>query len=611
MSEEPGSRSEGAEGGFRKSGFADKTVFHLLLIAAVGLLAYSNTFEVPFQWDKKFLPENPIIKDLGYFLEPGRAEGLELYSTFKRRYMGYLTFAVNYRIHGLDVTGYHVLNILIHISNALFLYAIALLTFKTPLLKDSSLRGHSGRIALLAGVLFVSHPVQTEAVTYIFQRLASLCAFFYLLCVLSYARSRLSGGAPGRYGFYALSLLSAVLAMKTKENAFTLPFAIALYEVFFLSGPLRKRLLWLIPVFSTLIIIPMGIIYAQKPPEGPESLAYFSGMGYKGISSWDYLLTQFRVVVTYIRALFLPVNQNIDYDYPVYRSLFEAPVLLSLLFHLSAVGLAVLLFFRAKAESPPLGPVSFGILWFYLALSVESSVIPIPMLINEYRVYLPSAGVFISASTAAFLLYERLGRGKARLAAVFLFVSVPLVFSFAAYKRNSLWQTEVGLWKDTARKSPNKERVRNNLGLAYSAEGKYDMAIEEFLTAMLLKPGYINAHNNIAIAYEAKGMHEEAIEHYLFVVGQRPESAEAHFNLATAYKAYGLSEKAIEHYRTSLGLKPDFAEAHNNLGAALIEKGDLEGAAGHFISALRIRPGFSEARNNLNFLYGLIEKQKR
>ena len=403
--------------------YLDTPVFHLVLTALLGLIAYSNTFNAPFLWDEQvYISENPIIRDLSYFTDLSKAEGFEQYSAVKNRYIGYLTFALNYKFGGLDVRGYHVVNIAIHILNAMLVYFLATLTFKTPFLKDSSIKEKSPLIALFSALLFVSHPIQTEAVTYIFQRLASLMAFFYLLSLVLYIKWRLSsschsglsgislkkdsrqaGATAKRCGFYLLSLLSAVLAMKTKENAFTLPVMIALYEFFFFNGFVKKRTLYLVPFLLTMLIIPLALIGTDKPiGEIIGGLASLPGGGGE-VSRWDYLFTQFRVIATYIRLLFLPIDQNIDYDYPMYHSFFDVPVMLSFLFQVSLFSLAVYLLYRSK-NKPELRLISFGILWFFITLSVESSIIPIPMVINEYRVYLPSVGALSAIIAGAFLL---------------------------------------------------------------------------------------------------------------------------------------------------------------------------------------------------------------
>src|SRR5208337_5542535 len=140
------------------------TVFCLVFLIIV---IYANTLNAPFQWDESdFIVNNPIIKDFHYFTSPSDARGFSLYSSFINRYIGYLTFALNYRIHGLSVTGYHIVNIAIHIANSILVYFLVLLTFRTPFLVNSPLKQHSRYVAFFSSVLFACHPLQTEAVTY-------------------------------------------------------------------------------------------------------------------------------------------------------------------------------------------------------------------------------------------------------------------------------------------------------------------------------------------------------------------------------------------------------------------------------------------------------------
>jgi len=201
---------------------AEKPLVHVLLIVILGLIVYSNTFHVPFVFDDApNIVNNPVIKDLKYFIDPAEAKALLFYGPLKIRYAVYLSFALNYKINGLDVTGYHIVNLAIHIINALLVYLIVILTFRTPAVKP--LTGQNKDIswltALFSALLFVAHPIETQAVTYIVQRLASLTAMFYLLSVMSYIKSRISTERFTRYTFYAISIISAVLAMKTKETA--------------------------------------------------------------------------------------------------------------------------------------------------------------------------------------------------------------------------------------------------------------------------------------------------------------------------------------------------------------------------------------------------------
>jgi tetratricopeptide (TPR) repeat protein len=587
--------------------------FHIVLIALAGFLAYSNTFNAPFQWDENvFLKDNSIIKDLDNFLDPERLKALSFCSAIKSRFIGYLTFALNYRLHGFDVAGYHVFNLAVHLMNGLLVYLLILYTFRTPLLENASITASSGHIALLSALVFVSHPVQTEAVTYIFQRFASLMAFFYLFSLLMYVkwRSRVEAGGgvrPASLVFYACFLLSAVLAMKTKENAFTLPFIMLLYEVLFFgwSRASRRvrfiRLLRLVPLLLTVFIIPLTLADIDRPVGEVIGSLGHAIAGQEGISRMEYFLTQYRVLVTYTRLLFAPLRQNINYDYPLHGSFLHPEVFVSFLFFLSLICTAAYLIYRSRSGMPGLRLIAFGILWFILTLSVESSFVALPMLINEYRMYLPSVGVFMAGFSVIFFLSAKLRVGKTAMLAMLLIV--PVTFAMATYRRNSVWQCEVRLWEDAVRKSPGDALGYNNLGLAHRAKGSLDAAIGNFITALSLKPGYALAHHNLAFAYRTKGIHEKALEHYEAALRLRPDMEKTYNNLGVIHYEKGDIDKAIKHYLHALRLRPDFTDAHNNIGLAYRAKGMAGSAERHFLTAKRLSPDYEKTFYNLGLLY--------
>jgi hypothetical protein len=361
-------------------GFLHKPILHILLITAVGILAYSNTFNVPFHLDDyDAIVDNPMITDLNYFVESSKAKeftkdfaGSYRYNLFKQRYIGSLTFALNYKFHGLNITGYHIISLLIHIVNALLVYCLIILTLRTPLLRNSDSNCHSHLMALLGALFFISHPIQTQAVTYITQRYASLATLFCLVSITMYIQSRLTHSeeiterlkSKRKFRlavYYFLSIISAVLAMKTKEMAFTLPVIIALYEVMFFEGRLKSRILYLIPFLLTMLIIPLTLIGIDKPLEDLIGDVSETTKGQANLSRLDYLFTQFRVIVTYIRLLFLPINQALIYDYPIYYSFFDPNVILSFLFLSVILGLGVYLLYRSRSAYLYSRLIAFGI----------------------------------------------------------------------------------------------------------------------------------------------------------------------------------------------------------------------------------------------------------
>jgi tetratricopeptide (TPR) repeat protein len=580
-----------------------RTAVYLIFITVVGLAAYSNSFKAPFTFDdERYIKRNPTIKDFSYFTDTSRADSLHLGDVIKRylrtRYVAYLSFWANFKTGGLSVWGYHATNLAVHLSSSLLLYAFVVLTFRTPFLIKSRLNGKSEQIALFAALLFVSHPVQTEAVTYITQRFASLAAMFYLLAFVAYTSSRLTENIRAGYALYALSLASCVLSMKSKEIAFTLPLVLVLYEFLFFTGPVKRRAVFLAPLLLTMLIIPVEYIN-ERMPAGDLSYAVREATRLQSeMPRLEYLFTQFRVLATYARLLVLPVNQNFDYDYPASGSIPDSHACLSFMFLLLVMGLGIYLFYRSRRR-PELRLVSFGIFWFYVALSVESGIFPISEIICEYRVYLPSVGAFTGIAASMFigsaLIKNRLINGAVTASLVLAIIAL----SVLTYSRNALWLDQAGLLEDTVGKSPSKARPRVNLGLVYFRKGRIDDAVEQYVAALELKPYNIVALNNLGTAYLEKGMVEEAIGYYRASLNIRLHTGTI-YNLARAYQRKGMMEKAIENYRLALTLRPDSPRAHLNLGLAYLKKGWREKAEEEFRAALRLNPGLKEAREHLD-----------
>ena len=625
----------------KKGSIFSSPVLHAAVIVIAAFLIYSNTFHNFFNFDDlNNIVDNSTIKNIDNFWPPAGT-----------RYIGSLTFAINYRLGGLDPFGYHIVNLAIHMFNALLVYWLVALTLITPYMIRSK-RNNQYLIAFLCSMLFVSHPMQTEAVTYLVQRFASLATLFYLMTLVAYIKFRqgsesqnrviksivsdiprgLATGSAGEYNeknvpcsetprglvagglqsglWYLAALTSAIFAMYTKEIAFTLPVVMLIYELMFFEGSTRKRILFLIPFVLTMLIIPLTLIGGTA-----VSLTEIKGIDEvagkmsdtQDIPRMHYLYTQFRVIVTYIRLLFLPVMQNLDYDYPVYTSFFNAEVFMSFVFLLLVPVMGIYLYRKLQSSDSEGRDVLrlgfFGLLWFFVTLSVESSIIPIRDVIFEHRVYLPSVGFFMVLTAASKMAWTRFRGGYSRKALVYITVFLVVVLSVATYKRNAVWKDEVSLWEDTLKGSPNKSRPHNNLGTAYANQGHIDEAINEYKTALKIKPDFAGAHYNLGTAYGKRGRIDEAIKEFQEALKNNPDYAEAHNNLGTAYSQQGRLDEASNEYKTALKIKPDYVDAHKNLGNVYEEQGRLDEAINEFKAALKINPYYVDAYNNLGSAY--------
>ena len=601
----------------------DKRAFYsaIILVALTAIAVYAPTFDDPFHFDdRSYIEDNSGIRSL--------SDSMDLSGS---RSVAFFTFALNYRFGGLDTFGYHVVNLLIHVVNGVLLWLFVMLTFRTRALEGFAPgRGAVTVIALAAALVFVAHPVQTQAVTYLTQRLASLATMFYLLSLVCYVSARMGGlgeeRSEGRVRAgvaYVVSIVAAVAAMKTKEISFTLPFVIVLYEYAFIRarGGAWRAATYLAPYAVTLAVIPLAFFEAglgADPAAGPDTMGDGGAVkaemtaaeqlrDLRELSSHDYLMTQFPVIVTYLRLLIFPVRQNLDYDFPLYMSFFTPAVAASFVLLAAVFVIAAVALVRSRRRGNGLALVaSFGVLWFFITISIESSVVPILDVIFEHRLYLPMAGAAIFFSVALFYLIGLMrADGPVRNFSIAAAVVV-IVLAAAAYKRNGVWADEITLWQDVVTKSPAKARGHTHLGYAYMKAGRIDEAIKEYLLVVEINPAHYEGRNNLAMAYNRMGRNVEALEELKTAVAYRPDFAMAHANMGSVLSSMGRYGEAVSESLLALRFDPSFVEARVTIGAAYARTGRLAEAATELETVVRERPEFYKARNNLANVYAML-----
>jgi tetratricopeptide (TPR) repeat protein len=400
--------------------------------------------------------------------------------------------------------------------------------------------------------------------------------------------------------------------MVTKEFTITLPIMLVLYDMTFLPGSRRDRIIRLAPLAATIAIIP-ALVFLQQGTlhDLDNTMLTITAADSSGIPRSHYLLTQFRVVALYLRLLFVPVGQNVDHDIPVYTSFFEPAVLFSFLLLLTLFGAALWLSFVSKRryEHPELRLAAFGIIWFFITLSIESSIIPLGELVAEYRLYLPSIGISMTVvslglyTAKRFSLHPSLFYGLSAL--------VIVAFSIASSLRNTVWASETALWEDAARKSPARVRPHQNLGLYYGQQGRLEDAKRELISALALEPSDFELHNNLGVVYKQLGEYDHAVQEYTVVLKLSPGDVMARYNLGNLYLAQGRMPEAIREYELTVQLIPDYDEAHNNLGIAYQKSGRFDAAIREFNRALQLNPRNMNVRNNLEETMRQAAKQRR
>ena len=556
--------------------FTKKNLLLLLIITLTGSVLYTSSLTVPFQFDDDiYVVTNPVVKNLDFFLSPhetatGNTLSPALRSAFMTRYLGYLTLAINYNIHALDVTGYHIVNLLLHILNAWLVYLIAAHIFKNTEHPDTAPAG----MPLFVALLFLCHPVHTHAVTYITSRFVLLAAFFSLFSLCAYIRSRSARESRSATAWKVMAVLSAAAGMLSKEFTFTLPFIVALYEFSFFRGTLRERLRALWPYALVLPVIPLLVFLQQGSLSALDStMRTITAADVSQISRFDYLLTQFRVIVLYLRLLLFPIGQNVDHHITVQHSLASPAVLGSLFVLLPLLASAGYVVWRSRQTDKPSGLeiASFGILWFFILLSVESSIIPLGELSAEYRLYLPSIGIIIAFASLCQLALRRFAlKGNIVRSAC---AALIILFCVATFLRNRVWQSDITLWQDAVFKSPAKARPYYNLGVALTHAGRLNEAISMFERTVAIKPEHPLAWNNLGAALSDSGRPGDAVNVLERAVTNDPNNPEIYFNLGRAFLLLGDSAPAITNFSRAIALKPAYVDAYINLAAVYNQAG--------------------------------------
>jgi len=586
---------------------------------------YLNTHAHSFHFDDTHaIVHNQQIRDFSIFGD------LSYWTDLNNRPLSYFTLALNYR-DGLPTTPFHRTNILIHLLASIALYLFIRTAFRTPALRNPQIQKYAFAVAVFAALVFALHPIQTQAVTYIVQRMSALAAFFSLLALWLYLSARTISAQVSHRGlrqtlWYTGAFLTWVAGMLSKQEAASLPLMVIAAE-FILFGKQGTKRSHLVLGSAATLLIATGLVAAATgiiPPEkGAPTVPH-------------YLATQMVVIVKYIQLAFLPVHQMVDYGWKPVASPLGLPVIISLLIHLSLLVLAV-----ALRRKRPL--ISLGIFLFYLPLAVTSTVFPIRDMIFEHRMYMSLSGFAIVVASLALWLYDHWNQKAALvLATVYL-----LVLGYGTVARNRIWKDTCALWEDTLQKAPGNTRAwlavgdclkqqgnmagalehynrsleldslnpttLNNRGNLRLVTGDFEGAISDYNTILRTSPesrhlallnrgiaysrrqDYLNAVNDFSaaietgtaepqtwfhrgVAYVYLGDYPSAIADLKLAAEKDPANQDALFNLASSYMNTGNFEEAILWYSRLLNLNPGHVNALQYRGSAYLSLGQRENA---------------------------------
>jgi len=539
----------------------NKIHWRWLLLIILGLAVYARTFGYKFIFDDyDFIVNNYYITSFDHVHY--------IWNSFPRtRTIGIYSFAFNYLINQSHPQGYHIFNFVVHLLAVGLVWATATLLFKI-------VKSAPGELPFVIALLFLVHPCQTQAVTYISQRFESMATVFYLGSIYSYLCARISSSKKHKILLFACCAGFAILGIMTKEVAATIPFMILAVELIFFKGNRRRTIFLMVGgllffmLFMKLVRADLSIFFNfYAPSESHDGDIITVG---------KYILTQMRVLLTFLRLFILPVNQNIDYDYPLSTGLLSPPLTLA---GLCVIGLMTFLIFRLRKGWPL---ISFGLAWILITFSINTA--PRANVIFEHKLYLISFGFFLAfVCTLSMIIKDRkILRG--------ILITLIAVLSLVSFKRNQVWQNEITLWSDAARKSPHKARPNYNLGLAYYKSGNFRQALLDYNKAIDIKPGYLEAYINRGIVYDDTGNFTQALSDDNKAIQINPQVSESYFNRGLSFSKQGNLNQAISDFTKAIELNPDYAEGYINRGSIYEIQGNLTQALSNYNKAIQLYP---------------------
>lgn len=537
----------------------------IAVLFAVCFAIYGRILHAPFQFDDLgILMRNPNIESIPHFFKNWQA--------LERKAVTFFTFALNYKFGGHDTFGYHVVNVLLHAVTSSILYGIILNLLRTPALARSAVAKEKESFALFAALIFLVHPLQTQSVTYIWQRSELLSGFFYLSAYALYLQGRILK----RYVYFAGAAAAAYIGLFAKGTVVSLPVLILLTEFYFFASPHGRKWIGAASVSAAGLFI----VSLFWPHPFRVTLEKF-GLGFlvRNVEEmkWDYMWTQFKVLMVYIKLSFFPVGQSVDYYFPIVRPYPDGKVALSFL-ALLAIAVAAC---RLSKRQPL---ASFGIAWFFVYLLPTSFLYLLVDLIFEHRVYVSMAGFGIFLAAILFKYVPQIKWRQVVSAGIILGLCTLTVL------RNELWRSPVALMEDAIKKGPLNFRPYLNLGTYFYRQGNLERAVYYYEQALALKPYSAELYNNLGLVYRDKGDWEAAWELFEKALSIKPDLVLAMLNLSYVAMDRMRLGDAEEYLERALKIEQS-DKVYAAFGFLSFFKRDMAGAKEYFLKAAEYNPG--------------------
>jgi tetratricopeptide (TPR) repeat protein len=533
----------------------------LLGMAAITVIAYYPGMSAGFYFDDEPNLLEVAALQWNEFSVSNVSAALED-AHLRSRPVANISMAVNHLFSGLDPAPYHWTNLVIHLAVGLALFWVI-----TLFQRRHGNAPANRTIALLAVLLFLVHPLNIQATTYVVQRMTSLATLFALLAFASYLKGRYQQQAGLQRSWFILAAVCVLLAVLSKEIGLLVVPLLLLYELCF------NRVEWqavyrravdnaglplVLLAGSLTLLLPawLGWLYAG------DYLHWNGNMPFRDFSGMERVLTQGRVQIFYLSLLLWPSPSrlNLDHEFAVSRSLID-PVTTLLAFVLIAATIVIAL--RSIRTRPVL---AFPVLGYWLLHSMEAGPVNLE-LVFEHRMYFPMT--MLALLLALNVRPKNPARAFGSYTALLI---VAALLAVATYQRNVVWGDPMSFHRDIAAKSPGKFRPQYNLGTELGKRGMFDEAAAALEQAVLIWPESSVAHNQIGNVYLMKSQPRQAEQHYRLAVQYDAQNAEALFNLASVLMSQGRYAEQREVLEQFIRVAPPYLDEQKQWAIRHLER---------------------------------------
>jgi tetratricopeptide (TPR) repeat protein len=541
----------------------------VLILAATTIFAYRPAWHGGFLWD-----DDAYVTNNELLTAPDGLHRIWFSLDAPSQYfpLVYTTFRIEHALWGLNPSGYHWVNILLHVANALLVWR---------LLARLNVPG-----AWLAGAIFALHPVQVESVAWITERKNVLMGFFFLLTLLAWVVF-VDERTKRPWCFYGLALILYGLALSAKSTACTLPAALLLILWLQNKQINWRRIFQTVPFFLFGLGMGLVAVWWERYHQGTRGALFALG-------PIERILIASRAVWFYLGKLIWP--STLTFIYP--RWTISPTHVLDYVWLLAAVGLCAAICFARRYVGRGL---EVATVFFVATLSPVLGLIMLYTFrytfVADHYQYLASIGpiALVSAGVASLAgAFER-----SRLLIFGTAIAMAATLAVLTWRQSAMYADIEALWRTTLARNPACWMAHNNLGIVLSQKGEIDEAITHYRTTLEMQPDFSDANYNLGNALLQKGEIDEAILHCQKAVMVQPFDPDAQVALGNALFQKGLVDDAIVHYEKALALRPYYVIAHYSLSTALLRKGEPDAAISHCLAALSIQPEHAEARINL------------